>query len=40
MIKNVKREELTINIVIAFLNMQTLKDDLIKYKCFRCNNNF
>ena len=37
MIKNVKLAELNISIVTLFLNF---KDDLIKYKCLFCNNNY
>ena len=40
MIKNVKLAELSINIATAFLNTQTLKDDLIGYKCLCCNKNY
>ena len=37
MIKNVKLAELNINIVNVLLNIQTLKDDLMEFKCLCCN---
>ena len=40
MIKNVKIVELHTKYATVFLNAQTLKDDLIEYKCLYCNKNY
>ena len=38
--KNMKRVELSTNIVTAILNIQNIKDYLIENKCFCCNENY
>ena len=38
--KKCEKVELNIKIVIAILNKQTLKDDLIVYECLCCNRNY
>ena len=40
MIKNVKIVELHTKYATVFLNTQTLKADLIEYKCLSCNKNY
>ena len=40
MIKSVKVVELHTKYATVFLNKQTLKDDLIEYKCLYCNKNY
>ena len=39
-IKNVKHIELNVSIATVFLNIQTLKVDLIEYECLCCNKNY